>query len=202
MALTRQKLPTYEETRGDGPLRGGYVMRDCDGTPDVVLIATGSELQLAVGAQERLRAEGLRARVVSMPCTELFDRQDEAYRESVLPMRVRARVSVEAGVTFGWERYIGGAGVAVGIDRFGASAPAGDLFEFFGFTVDRVVAAARTAMERVNADGSAAPVGAAMAWGQPPAAHEQGERWHSPLQANAGVGESPHQARQRLDRQE
>jgi hypothetical protein len=137
-----------------------------------------------------------------MPCTELFDRQDEAYRESVLPMRVRARVSVEAGVTFGWERYIGGAGVAVGIDRFGASAPAGDLFEFFGFTVDRVVAAARTAMERVNADGSVAPVGAAMAWGQPPAAQEQGERWHSPLQANAGVGESPHQARQRLDRQE
>jgi transketolase len=168
-ALTRQKLPTYSETAGHGALRGGYVLRDCDGTPDVLLIATGSELQLAVGAHQRLTGEGVRARVVSMPCMELFDRQDEAYRESVLPRATHARVSVEAGVTFGWERYIGGAGVAVGIDRYGASAPATDLFEFFGFTVDRVVAAARTAMQRVGADGSVAPAGVAMAWGQPPA---------------------------------
>jgi transketolase len=167
-ALSRQKLPTYAETAGDGPLRGGYVLRDSEGTPDVIIIATGSELQLAVGAHQRLTQNGIRPRVVSLPCVELFDKQDEAYRESVLPKAVCARVSVEAGITFGWERYIGGAGVAVGIDRFGASAPATDLFEFFGFTVDRVVAAARTAMERVNADGSVAPVGAAMAWGQPP----------------------------------
>jgi transketolase len=141
----------------------------------VILIATGSERQLAVRAQEKLVAEGVRARVVSMPCMELFDRQDAAYRDRVLPRDVRARVSVEAGITFGWERYIGGAGVAVGIDRFGASAPAKDLFEFFGFTVDRVVAAARTAMERVDADGAVAPVGAAMAWGQPPATSTAGK---------------------------
>jgi len=167
LALSRQKLPTYAETAGDGALKGGYVLRDCDGAPEVILIATGSELQLAVGAHEQLSGQGVKARVVSMPCVELFDEQDEAYRESVLPKATRARVSVEAGITFGWERYIGGAGVAVGVDRFGASAPATDLFEFFGLTVERVVAAARTAIERVNADGSVAPVGAAMAWGHP-----------------------------------
>jgi transketolase len=160
MALTRQKLPTYAETAADGPLRGGYVLRDSDGPPEVILIATGSELQLAVGAAEQLTQQGVRARVVSMPCFELFDAQDETYRDQVLPEATRARVSVEAGITFGWERYIGSSGVAVGIDRFGASAPAPDLFEFFGFTVDRVVAAARTALDRVHAGGGVAPVGA------------------------------------------
>src|SRR5438445_5329244 len=153
MALSRQKLPTYAETAGGGALRGGYVLRDSDGTrePEIILIGTGSELQLAVQAGERLQAEGVRARVVSMPCFELFDAQDEAYRESVLPSGVHARVSVEAGITFGWQRYIGDAGVAVGIDHFGASAPAADLFEFFGFTVDHVVAAAREVMGRLPA---------------------------------------------------
>jgi transketolase len=162
MALSRQKLPTYAETANHGALRGGYVLRDSDGTPEVILIGTGSELQLAVTAAEALQREGMRVRVVSMPCFELFDLQDEAYRDSVLPRDVRARVSVEAGVTFGWERYIGGAGVAVGIDRFGASAPAADVFAYYGFTTDNVVAAARTAMQRAR-DGEIAPVGVAMA---------------------------------------
>ena len=163
MALSRQKLPIYAETAGDGALRGGYVLRDGEGTPEVILIGTGSELQLAVQAGEQLQAQGVKARVVSMPCFELFDQQDATYRDSVLPRQVHARVSVEAGITFGWERYIGGTGVAVGIDRFGASAPAPDLFQHFGFTVDTVVGAARTAMERAREGGGVAPVGAAMA---------------------------------------
>ncbi|HXA27283.1 MAG TPA: transketolase [Candidatus Angelobacter sp.] len=153
MALRRQKLPIYAETAGDGALRGGYVLRDADPstTPEVILIGTGSELQLAVQAGEQLAKEGVKARVVSMPCFELFDAQDEAYRESVLPRTVHARVSVEAGITFGWQRYLGDSGVAVGIDRFGASAPAPDLYEFFGFTVDHVVGAAREVMGRLHA---------------------------------------------------
>jgi transketolase len=166
MALSRQKLPVYAETAGQGALRGGYVLRDCDGEPEVILIGTGSELQLAVQAGEELQKSGVRARVVSLPCFELFQEQDEAYRESVLPQGVRARVSVEAGITFGWERFIGGAGVAVGIDRFGASAPLGDLYEFFGFTVPRVVEAAHTAMARSREGSGVAPVGAAMAVNQ------------------------------------
>ena len=156
MALTRQKIPTYEGTANDGALQGGYVLEDSgSGTPEIILIGTGSELQLCMQAAEELEKEGTRARVVSMPCFELFDRQDDQYRDSVLPPDVKARVSVEAGVTFGWSRYIGDQGVAVGIDRYGASAPAGDLFEFFGFTVDRVVAAARTALERAGAGAPA-----------------------------------------------
>jgi transketolase len=166
MALSRQKLPVYAETAGQGALRGGYVLRDCDGEPEVILIGTGSELQLAVQAGEELQKSGVRARVVSLPCFELFQEQDEAYRESVLPQGVRARVSVEAGITFGWERFIGGAGVAVGIDRFCASAPLGDLYEFFGFTVPRVVEAAHTAMARSREGSGVAPVGAAMAVNQ------------------------------------
>jgi transketolase len=155
-ALTRQKLPIYAETSRGGALRGGYVMRDSDGgEPEVILIATGSELQLAVQAHDRLIQQGTRARVVSMPCFELFDRQDEPYRESVLPEAVRARVSVEAGITFGWQHYVGDAGVSVGIDHFGASAPAPDLFEHFGFSVERVVDAARRAMSRVHATAGA-----------------------------------------------
>ena len=151
LALSRQKLPVYAETAGDGALRGGYVLRDSDGEPEVILIGTGSELQLAVQADEQLQRQGVRARVVSMPCFELFDEQDDAYRESVLPRAVRARVSVEAGITFGWQRYLGEDGVAVGIDRFGASAPGAAALEFFGFTADHVVTAAREVMSRLHA---------------------------------------------------
>jgi transketolase len=123
-------------------------LRDCDGTPDTLLIATGSEVALAVAAAEALAADGLKARVVSMPCPSLFDVQDEEYRESVLPAFVTARVAVEAGATECWWRYVGPHGDVVGLDRFGESAPAGKLFEHFGFTPANVAAAARKVIGR------------------------------------------------------
>ncbi|WP_322628856.1 transketolase [Halothiobacillus sp.] len=122
--------------------RGGYILRDCAGTPDLILIATGSEVSLATAAAEKLT--GKKVRVVSMPCTEKFDAQDAAYRESVLPKAVRARVAVEAGVTGFWGKYVGLDGKVVGIDTFGESAPAGELFKMFGFTVDNVVETAQS----------------------------------------------------------
>lgn len=153
LALTRQKLPTLagtpEKARA-GVARGGYVLRDATGgKPDVILIGTGSELQLAFAAAEALEAEGTPARVVSLPCWELFEAQDQAYRDSVLPPAVRKRVSVEIGVPLGWERWVGDEGAIVGLDRFGASAPAGTIFEQFGFTAERVTDVAR----RVVRDG-------------------------------------------------
>ncbi len=117
--------------------KGGYVIRDCDGTPDAIIIATGSEVSLAMAAAEALSGKNIR--VVSMPCTSVFDAQDEAYRESVLPSAVKARVAVEAGVTDFWHKYVGFDGKVIGINRFGESAPAGVLFKEFGFTVDNVV---------------------------------------------------------------
>ncbi|HEY6378019.1 MAG TPA: transketolase [Candidatus Dormibacteraeota bacterium] len=153
LELSRQKLPVFTETADDAVLNGGYVMRDApEGLlPDVLLIATGSELQLAVAAQARLAEEGVRARVVSLPCWEVFDRQDEAYRHHVLPPDVLARVSVEAGVTQGWERYLGTQGVAVGIDHYGASAPEKALYQYFNITTDHVVEAARQSLARTRA---------------------------------------------------
>ncbi|MGE4356183.1 transketolase [Halothiobacillus sp.] len=124
--------------------RGGYILRDCAGTPDLILIATGSEVALAMAAAEKLADK--KVRVVSMPCTEVFDAQDPAYRESVLPAAVRARVAVEAGVTGFWGKYVGLDGKVVGIDTFGESAPAGELFKLFGFTVDNVVATAQSVL--------------------------------------------------------
>ncbi|HSQ07156.1 MAG TPA: transketolase C-terminal domain-containing protein, partial [Chromatiaceae bacterium] len=121
--------------------RGAYVLRDCDGTPDAIIIATGSEVELAVKAAEAL--SGKLIRVVSMPSTNVFDAQDAAYKESVLPKAVTARVAVEAAVTDGWWKYVGSNGAVVGIDRFGESAPAGALFKEFGFTVENVVAAVK-----------------------------------------------------------
>jgi transketolase len=152
LSLTRQKLPTLEgtaERAREGVARGGYVLRDTDGTPDLILIATGSELQLATGAADKLGAEGIGARVVSLPCWELFDLQDDAYREQVLPSNVRRRVTVEVGASLGWERYAGDEGAIIGLDHFGASAPAATIFEHLGFTVDRVADVAR----RVVRDG-------------------------------------------------
>jgi transketolase len=151
LALTRQKLPTLAgtpELAREGVARGGYVLRkasaEADGhDPDVILIATGSELQLAAAAAEALERDSIGARVVSLPCWEAFDRQDEAYRESVLPSAARKRVTIEAGASFGWERYAGDEGAIIGIDHFGASAPAGTIFEHFGFTPDRVADVAR-----------------------------------------------------------
>ena len=153
IALTRQGVPALGEKPG-GPIqavaRGGYVLRDAandDGLPDVILIGTGSEVQYAVEAAEALAAGGVAARVVSMPSWELFAAQDAGYRQEVLPLEVLARVSVEAGTTFGWERHVGLDGESVGLDHFGASAPAETLYEEFGITADAVVAAARRVMD-------------------------------------------------------
>jgi len=149
LSLTRQKLPTLAgtaEKAREGLRRGGYILREASGgagSIKAILIGTGSELQLAFGAAEALERDGTPTRVVSLPCWELFERQDAAYRESVLPRAVRARVAVEAGVSLGWDRWVGDEGAIVGLDHFGASAPAGTIFEKFGFSVDRVAGVAR-----------------------------------------------------------
>ena len=145
LVLTRQGVPHQQRTAEQiaAIARGGYVLRDCEGTPDVILIATGSEVQLATSAFDKLAEDGIKARVVSLPSTDVFDSQDPEYRESVLPSSVTARVAVEAGVTNGWWHYVGPGGRVIGIDCFGQSAPAGELFEHYGFTVNNVVAAAK-----------------------------------------------------------
>ena len=153
LALTRQKLPTLAGTdrlAREGVARGGYILREASGgTPQLIMIGTGSELQLAFAAAEALEGEGIPTRVVSLPCWERFDLQDQAYRDTVLPPSVRKRVSVEVGVSLGWERWVGDEGAIVGLDHFGASAPAGTIFEKFGFTAERVIDVAR----RVVRDG-------------------------------------------------
>jgi transketolase len=147
--LTRQALPQQQRTpqqRSD-IARGGYVLIEVEGTPQCIVIATGSEVGIAAEAVNAANAEGLRVRLVSMPCTEVFDAQDEAYRESVLPVAVRARVAVEAGATVGWWKYVGLDGRVLGIDRFGASGKVQDLFPHFGFTADNVGRLIREAIE-------------------------------------------------------
>ncbi|MGH7737707.1 MAG: transketolase [Candidatus Tyrphobacter sp.] len=144
LVLSRQKLP-FLGARDAAVSRGAYVLHDCDGTPELILMATGSEVSLAVDAKKLVEKQGMRVRVVSMPSWELFDRQDAEYRESVLPRSVRARISIEAGATLGWERYIGDDGFAFGVDRFGASAPAAEIAKAYGFTPDNI---ARIALER------------------------------------------------------
>jgi transketolase len=123
--------------------KGGYILEDSNGTPELILIGTGTELELATKAAAVLRAEGKNVRVVSMPCVELFEEQDAAYRESVLPAAVRKRLVVEASSSYGWHKYTGFDGDTVSIDRFGASAPGPVCLEKFGFTVDNVVAKAK-----------------------------------------------------------
>lgn len=140
--LTRQKLPSFEGT-GEAALKGGYILKDSvKKTPDVILIASGSEVQYCMEAQKLLFTKGVDARVVSMPCQEIFDKQTSKYRESVLPKSVRARVCVEAGSTISWYKYAGLDGKVIGIDEFGRSAPAAELFEFYGFTAANVAEAA------------------------------------------------------------
>ena len=141
LVMSRQSLPQQhrDAAQVENIRRGGYVLRDCEGEPELIYIATGSEVQLAVQAAERLAAEGRRVRVVSMPSCEVFDRQDAAYRESVLPSSVRARVAVEAQTAAWWWKYVGLDGRVIGMGTFGASAPAGKLFPKFGFTVENIV---------------------------------------------------------------
>ena len=145
LVLTRQSLPHQERTAEQisDIARGGYILKDTDGVADIILIATGSEVALAVSAAAELMADGVKARVVSIPCTDVFEAQDADYRESVLPASVSARVVIEAGVTALWWRYAGPAGQIIGLDRFGESAPANKLFKHFGFSTDNVVSIAK-----------------------------------------------------------
>ncbi|HEY7547396.1 MAG TPA: transketolase C-terminal domain-containing protein, partial [Blastocatellia bacterium] len=154
LILSRQPLPTYDREKyasAAGLHKGAYVLADSEGTPDVILMGTGSELQLCVGAHEQLKAEGIKSRVVSMPCWELFERQSDEYKESVLPNSVRARVAVEAGSTLGWRQFVGLDGRIIARREFGASAPLKELLKQFGFTVEKVVAEAKTAIEQAKA---------------------------------------------------
>ena len=137
LVLTRQDLPLYDRS-GPDALKGGYVISDCEGTPDVLLMASGSEVEQCVQAQGILADKGVKARVVSMPCFELFDEQCCEYKESVMPKSVRARVAVEAACSFGWGKYVGLDGAMVTLDHYGASAPAGILFKEFGFTAENI----------------------------------------------------------------
>ena len=171
LALTRQNVPTFPRGQDgfadtSGVAKGGYVLKDSDREPDVILIGTGSEVQLAIEAQSQLADAGIAARVVSMPCREWFDEQDQSYRDSVIPPGVKARVSVEAGVGFGWRDLVGDAGRTIGIDHYGASAAGSVLFKEFGFTPNTVVTAAKESIEaaagptgsvHTAASGSAGP---------------------------------------------
>ncbi|HEU4565004.1 MAG TPA: transketolase [Gemmatimonadaceae bacterium] len=165
LVLTRQNLPVLDRSAGSelaaasGARRGGYVLADSPlgAVPDVILIGTGSEVHLCLDARRVLAADGIGARVVSLPCTELFDAQPEGYRDAVLPPAVAARVAVEAGITHGWERWVGPAGEIVGLDHFGASAPGDQLMREFGFTAEHVVRRAHAAMQRAGARADGAP---------------------------------------------
>ncbi|WP_066376546.1 MULTISPECIES: transketolase [unclassified Anabaena] len=143
LAFTRQNVPNLAGTSVENVAKGGYIVVDSQGTPDLILIGTGSELSLCVTAAEKLTAEGKKVRVVSLPAWDLFEAQDAAYKESVLPKAVTKRLAVEAGSSFGWHKYIGTEGDTVTIDRFGASAPGGVCLEKFGFSVDNVLATAK-----------------------------------------------------------
>ena len=146
LILSRQSLPLLPET-GKGALKGAYILKDCEGTPDVLLMATGSEVELIYKAYDELKEKGVKARVISMPSWEVFEEQSEEYKESVLPKNVRARVAVEAASDFGWQKYTGLDGKVICMNGYGASAPAGLLFKHYGFTVGNVVA---TALEVVG----------------------------------------------------
>jgi transketolase len=152
IALSRQPLPTFDRSKyasASGVAQGAYVMADApDRRPEVILIASGSEVSLAVAAHETLSSEGIRSRVVSMPSWEIFEHQPKAYRDSVLPPLVMARVAIEQGSVLGWDRYVGASGQIIGMKTFGASAPLKELQRKFGFEPERVVAAAKEVLGR------------------------------------------------------
>jgi len=153
LILSRQNLPVVDRSvysSAEGVAKGAYILKDSDGTPDVILIATGSEVQHAVAAQTLLAAQGVKARVVSAPCIEWFNQESESYRESVLPSAIGARVSIEAGIAQGWRELIGDSGVAISLDHYGASASAGHLFKEYGFTAENVVSAALSSIQKAK----------------------------------------------------
>jgi transketolase len=147
LVLSRQAMPTLDRTKygsAEGVAKGAYILADApDGKPEVILMGTGSEVSLCVGAYEQLKAEGVKARVVSMPSWDIFEHQDEAYRKKVLPPDVKARVAVEQASTFGWAQYVGMTGKIIGMHTFGASAPLKELQKKFGFSPDKIMEAAR-----------------------------------------------------------
>ncbi|MEM7559760.1 MAG: transketolase C-terminal domain-containing protein, partial [Planctomycetota bacterium] len=150
MVLSRQAVPTLDRealSPAAGTAKGGYVLSDCDGTPDVVIMGTGTELSLCLKAQAELASSGIKARVVSMPCMELFDEQLPEYQESVLPADCKVRIACEAGIRQCWDKYLGTTGHFVGMSSFGASAPAGQLYEHFKITSDQIVSVAKVAMQ-------------------------------------------------------
>ncbi|MGY1761875.1 transketolase [Geodermatophilus sp. SYSU D00779] len=177
LLLSRQNLPVFDRSEfgsAEGVARGAYVLAEAsNGSPEVILLGTGSEVQIAVAARERLEADGVPTRVVSVPCVEWFADQDQAYKDEVLPPTVRARVSVEAGVPMGWREFVGDAGRIVGLTHYGASAAYSVLYEQFGLTDEAVVAAARESMEAARA-GNAVPAGPVAATGGLP--HPTGDR--------------------------
>jgi transketolase len=177
LALSRQNLPVFDRTTmnsADGVARGAYVLADAsNGQPEVILLSSGSEVQIAVAAREQLEADGVPTRVVSVPCFEWFADQDQAYKDEVLPPTVRARVSVEAGVPMGWREFVGDAGRIVGLTHYGASAAYTVIYEKFGLTHEAVVAAARESMEAARS-GAAVPAGPVPATGGLP--HPTGDR--------------------------
>jgi transketolase len=153
LILSRQKLPSLDQSRYPSARnveKGAYVLVDSEGTPDLILIGTGSELQLAVGAQLELKKEGVNARVVSMPSFELFEKQDQAYKESVLPAQVKKRVAVEAGVTLAWYKYVTSEGAVIGIDRFGESGAGEEVMKHFGFSIENVCNVTRSLLNKEN----------------------------------------------------
>ncbi len=149
LVFTRQDLPVLvgDHVR-EGVAKGGYILAETSSTPDIILISRGSEVHLAHEAYKALANEGVKVRLVSMPSWNLFDKQDAAYRESVLPKSVRRRVSIEAGVTMGWEKYVGLDGIVIGLDRFGGSAPYEVLYSKFGLTAEAVLTAAHSLLAK------------------------------------------------------
>jgi transketolase len=170
LCLSRQNLPIVDrsaspeqvrsgdgQASAEGAARGGYILAEAPGgDPAVILIATGSEVQIALAARAQLAGEGIGARVVSMPCVEWFSAQDAAYQQEVLPPRVRARVSVEAGIAQGWRAFTGDAGASISLEHYGASASYQDLYQHFGLTAEKVAAAARSSLARAGRDSGAA----------------------------------------------
>jgi transketolase len=155
LVLTRQPLPTFDRTqyaKAEGVQFGAYALADCTGRPDVILIGTGSEVQLCLQAYERLKSEGIKCRVVSMPSWDVFEKQNKMYRERILPPEVKARVSVEEAATLGWDRYVGPSGISIGMTTFGASAPLADVQKHFGFTVEHVIQAAKEVIQRTRSE--------------------------------------------------